>query len=196
MNDGNGIISGPVSRRKHVLGVAVRGDAWPESLSQGAACGDLALECCLGSYAAAARVAELGRPSVAGLLLDVSSCTQHDVLAISLFARMGLTVWIIGIESRPARGTDALQRGALPWSTHAVPLPAMPREPSHQTPEVVANEPRTAPAHPRNEPDVMDQVIREDVNIETADASHRYDELQDQSVLSDAEMRALLGASE
>ena len=161
-------------------------------------------------HAAAAQVAA-ARSLVAGVMLDVSACTQRDVAAIRIFRRAGVTVWIIGQERKPSRGADALAQGALPWTAESeVAAPRAP-QPSVIAPAVIAPAviaPVTAFApQPQQSPQKSEtsaapepiQTPAESVELEAnspADPHARYDEMAAAPLVSEEELRALLGVVE
>jgi len=144
-------------------------------------------------HAAAARIATTPAHALIGLVLDASACTMSEISAIEKFRRAGVTVWIFGGERRTTYIRAALARGAIVW-TDNIPL-----RPAPPAPAVIAvKSTRVAePSVPAPSPEQVPPAPVPQLGSELpVDLHSRYDEMSETPLVSDEEMRALLGTIE
>jgi hypothetical protein len=171
-----------------VIGSCAATEVFPQSLIDGVARGWLQLERVAGVHAAAARIVSAPPGTVAGVLIDVSRCSAREVASIAVFTRAGVAVWLVGTDQKPARTTDAISRGGQRWSLEnrgfrQQDMADAARAAVETPPEV----------HPSTRSILQPAEADGTMNVSPPDD---YDNFVEQPVVSNAEMRALLGTSE
>jgi hypothetical protein len=196
---------------RNILAIS-RHDQWPEPLGSLVVEGLAIVDCAQTLHEAAAAFV-LSRQCYHALLVDVEVLGSHELAKLSVVRRhISQPMWLLPHSARRTHLRAALAQGAIPWEDAARVLTQwlqkgttpVSQVSNRENPQEILKDfiaPDSSDSEPRRRPDAADKSPRIDPenNAEipvVADIVARYDGLAGTPLLSEHEIRALLGTSE
>ena len=178
-----------MARNRNIIVIgAQKGCAWPEPLAGLIACGRLELQPVDGLHEAAAAVIFANPNGIHGMLVEVGVLPWQDLAAWRVFQEQTrLPVWLLPWNDKHAqRAQQAMQQGVGSWDDAVRALGVLAEEEVEEGPGVILK---------------ADNHVQWQLGVEprfpvTADPGARYDDSGSDAILSEQEIRALLGAAE
>ncbi len=172
---------------------------WPEPLVSLAARGLVHIHAVATLHEAAARLSLTAHPDFAALIIDTESLTHREIGLLKTFKRhKNLPIWLLPVCSiaRP-RYQEALTCGATPWKDVLLALAGLPLNSfTHQAQKSSTQDSDLFPDPPKTHNNPLEHAKNSAEILVEPDLTSRYDETEVQPLLSEQEMRALLGTAE